>query len=293
MPDDAIVVRPSAYSTWQNCALAVQYTTDERYDATSSMQAARGTGIHLPIEQHLEGKPFLVEKHMVDAWVEQLKTRPGEWEKLATLPASTFREVGAQIWEGYLLWQQQFWQTVGQSLTVVATERRLAMPLGEAPDGREIWLRGTPDLVDDIGDTDRIIDWKSSTSGWKADKVREMVQHTAYAGLHMANGGRRVTEAMYVVYNFKEKRWNWDEFKVPVSLTGVWRVLHEFYQMGLTLSVNGAVASPMKRGASWGQDGRGWWCSAKWCGAWDFCEGKFLLDDGKTDEKRDGLITWK
>lgn len=294
MPDDAIKVRPSAYSTWQNCALSVQYTSDPRYDSTSSMQAARGTGMHLPIEQHLKGDPFLTEKHMREAWVEELKARPGEWEKLGTLPAETFRTVAAQIWEGYLLWQQQFWQTVGQHLTVVATERKLSMPIGEAPDGREIWLRGTPDFIDDLGDgTDRVIDWKTSTSGWKAAKVNEMVQHIAYAALHQANGGRDVSQAMYVVYNFKDKSWSWDEFKIPVLQSKVDLVLAEFVQMGRVLSIGGATASPMKRGPGWGQDGRGWWCSPKWCGAWDFCEGKLMLDDGQGHERRDSLITWR
>ncbi|NIT75641.1 MAG: hypothetical protein GWO44_01715, partial [Thermoplasmata archaeon] len=110
--------------------------------------------------------------------------------------------------------------------------------------------------------------------------------------LTQATHGFLPKQGEYVVYNFKTGDWEWSRFTVPIHQKDVDRALGAYFRMGKTLHYQSAVGTPSKRGASWGQDGRGWWCSPKWCDAWEICDDKRLLDDGLADEKVDPLVTW-
>ena len=283
--EDAIFVRPSAHSSWLMCQLSVQHSRTRRYkDADfDSMQAARGTFVHLLNEMYLTGKPC---HNTEDAY--ELFTTTADIPK--GVAPTRLREITIECFQAHEAWITQFWLTEGKLLDVVSTEKRMRMPIGHLQDGREVWLRGTADL---ITGPPKVWDWKTSTSGWTAKKLNEMTQHMFYAALAEYELGVPHTEAAYVVYNFKTGTWEWSAFTLPIERPAMNRALYEMYKMAVVLAHGAAMASPAKRGASWGQDGRGWWCSAKWCGAWDWCDGKYILDDGKCDGLRDPLITWK
>lgn len=292
--EGSIFVRPSAMSNWANCQLSVQATSYPDYDHASTMQSSRGTGMHLAIEAHLKGEPFALEQHFRQAWVTEMARR--EEPIVGVASDAKIREVSADIWKGYIEWVNQFWYPVGQYLPIVATEQTLQMFLDTAPSGREIWLRGTPDTVVGLeGDYPRhkVIDWKTSTSGWSKNKTNDMTQHVGYAILLEEHGFANVDQGMYVVYDFKNGGWKWDEYQLPITGTKKRLVFSEFVNMGVVIDGQAASATPQKRGAAWGQDGRGWWCSEVWCGYWTPCQGKYLLEDGKADEKRDNTITWR
>lgn len=287
--DGAVFVRPSAHATWMLCQAAVAFTSHPQYDNTSSMQASRGTGVHLLNEMHIAfGTVFDSAEQTLDAWTAEMARR-GEGFHDFTTPTRRI-EVAQEILTAHQKWVEQFWLPVGQHLDIISTERKMQMPLGVLPNGREVWLRGTADLVTA---EPKVWDWKTSSTGWQTAKLNEITQHLSYAALVEHELEIQPREAAYVVYDFKSGTWSWSEFTVSFGRPQIDRVLREFFKMGAVLDADAAMASPAKRGASWGQDGRGWWCSAKWCGAWDICDGKYLLDDGKATGVRDNSITWK
>lgn len=286
--EDAIFVRPSSHSTWMNCQLAVQHRDHPQYDNTSTQQASFGTCVHMLNERHIEGLTLDGVDHVLELWLAEMDGRDEDIRPLA--PKTRLESLASEALMAHQLWVQNFWLPVGSQLEAVAVEQRMEMPLGSLPNGREVWLRGTADFVT----PGKIWDWKTASVGWKPARMDEMTQHLFYAALvEYELDVRLPEEAAYVVYDRKDQSWAWSEFTTAVTRKQVKRALHEIFKMAAVLDAEAAMASPAKRGASWGQDGRGWWCSAKWCGAWDFCDGKFLLDDGKAVGSRDNTITWR
>lgn len=288
IPDDALIIRPSSHSTWLLCPLSVQYAYDERNDNTPSEQQAFGTGMHAIIENYIKtGQHPTSGEGWVNAWIEEMESRDEDITKLAS--PSLLVADSKEMKLAFELWLDTFWNPVGSHLEPLVVEETLALKLGDLPSGREAWLRGTPDLFT----TTKGFDWKTSTSGWSSTKLPELTQHLFYSALVEVNHGVSITEFSYVVYDRKRQEWKWSEYTDHFNETAIQLAIEEARKMALILDVQAAPATPMKRGAFWGQDGRGWWCTAKWCGAWDFCEGKHLLADGQAGGSRDSTVTWK
>lgn len=291
IPDDAIVVRPSSFSTWAHCQLAVQHSLlHPLYDDRPSQQASFGTFVHKLHELFINDEPVPVTvEGALDLWD---KTSL-EGDDLSIYDTgATDKSLRAWATEALLahgLWVEQYWEPVGSQADIVGTELTMSMFLGEAPSGREVWLRGTADLIEPT----RGADWKTSSGGWPDNRVDTQGQHLCYTAMARAAELSEPEEFSYVIYNRKEKTWEWSATTVPVSPYQEEITLREMFKMGVVIDAEAAMGQPSKTGAFWGHDGRGWWCSPKWCGAWSICEAKYLLDDGQADEIRDGLITWK
>lgn len=279
-------VRPSALQSFFNCPLSVQLSSEvERVAPT--MQTTRGTVVHALIEDFiLHGTLPPEVSDVADVARAIMNDRD---EPIDHVPASYLWSMAGDALKAARSWVDQYWDLEGQFLEIVAVEEKLEMSLGHLDDGTEIMLAGTPDLIT----INSIIDFKTSTAGWSDSKMNEQYQHLSYAALAQAQHNSLPRKGVYVVYNFKTGEWEWSRFTVQIRQDDVDRALRAYFKMGKALHYQTAIGTPGKRGASWGQDGRGWWCSPKWCDAWEICDDKYLLDDGKADDPVDHLVTWR
>lgn len=166
-------------------------------------------------------------------------------------------------------------------------EQELTMPLGMLNAASAVWMRGTPDVIHDQG----LIDWKSSGRGWWSAKAVSRIQSDVYVELAIDNGyldrGQLGSYPMdYWVYD-REKR-TFEKFTVhstpesrEASLLAVWE-----YARAEAYGV-----FPPTPSAKVGKTARGWWCSAKFCGAWNICPYKAMIHD-RTDLDKKRSSQW-
>lgn len=287
MNPDRFYVRPSALSSFFNCPLSVQLSQFLPSTAPT-MQTTRGTMVHALIADHITTGSFvdLQVQDVVDMTRLEMDDRR---ESVDHVPSAALWKLGQEVLRAYHDWIEQFWNPYGHTLQPVVVEEKMEAYLGDLDDGREVWLKGTPDFVE----LDYVRDWKTSTAGWSQSKIDNEYQHLAYSLLVEQNHGFVPKYGQYVVYNFKTNEWEWDPHTVKITTTQLDRVATAYLRMGKVLAAEAAIGTPHKRGASWGQDGRGWWCSPKWCDAWTICDDKYILADGQAGEEVDPLITWK
>lgn len=127
---------------------------------------------------------------------------------------------------------------------------------------REIRLRGVIDCVDrNLG----IIDWKTAGSPHKIwEKERYEIQPTIYTWAWSKLQGVHVDHMRFVVFvhnkgvqeytvQRKENHVDWLRFQALAAA--------RLIETGLPV---------------WTMNDSGWWCSEKWCAAWNECKGSFL-----------------
>lgn len=160
-------------------------------------------------------------------------------------------------------------------------EERVTAQLGTLPDGRAVWFGGTADLV--RPERDLIIDWKTAGRGWNDTKAPFTLQATYYSWLYgQANHA-------YWVWSRRAKDWTLFETsrtqdQIDAALKVAWQIARQ--QADGTLTAN-----PLED--NYQKIKRGWHCSAKFCGAWDICEFKFVNDNVWEGQRIDPKIGWE
>ena len=160
-------------------------------------------------------------------------------------------------------------------------EQRVTKQLGTLPDGRAVWFGGTADLV--LPRRAEIVDWKTAGRGWDQSKADFTPQATYYSWLY------GIYNHTYWVWNRRAKEWSGyttsrTEEQVDSALRVAWQVARQMADGTLT-------ASPLQD--TFGKVSRGWHCSAKFCGAWDICEFKYLPDNVWEGQLADPKIGWE
>ena len=163
-------------------------------------------------------------------------------------------------------------------------EQRLEAPLGILPNGREVWLHGTGDLL--YKDLAVGYDWKTSGRDWKEGRATYLGQPSSYQYLHWYNHDVWVDEWRYWIYDRGRGQWVLHTTRRDRQQVMSW-LRHAF---GIACAIDAGVVYYTPTQHPYGKSERGWWCSPKYCSAWDHCPGKYLADE--FDEKQSAIINW-
>lgn len=134
-----------------------------------------------------------------------------------------------------------------------------------------MYLSGTPDHVR-VGELD---DWKTGKRHYDQGKADSRPQGIYYAWLAGIEYGHPITDMHYWSYNRNKGDWavttqQIDQDNIDAAL-------------GAAMEWAGMIESgyyPPTPSAPTGKNGRGWWCSAAYCNAWDVCTFKGIVADG-------------
>ncbi len=151
-------------------------------------------------------------------------------------------------------------------LDPIAIEQSFDVVLLAAPD-REIRIKGTVDLIDrNLG----LVDWKTANAPYEKWKYqRYAIQPTVYTYAAATDGfvpfGGDIPFTYMVFPKGKDSH---QELTVTRSESH-WEWLRA-QCVAIADQIEGGV------GAAWPRGDTDWWCSPKWCPAWDQCKGSFL-----------------
>ena len=160
-----------------------------------------------------------------------------------------------------------WWDEVMPDMRPIAVEEQFEVPLTTLESGTEVWLTGTIDCVQEFPYP--ITDWKNP-GGKPRDEwlmKRWAVQAAAY------------TYAVNELYKFSEPL----PFEFVHLIKGkVHRTMVNFGPaeweslVALAHSAGTLIEADLP---TWPLNMAGWWCSPKWCGAWNTCRGKHAGPD--------------
>lgn len=263
------------------------------YDDTASEQASFGNVVHAFIEATLVTGQALDlgdEAWVQDAirWTLAGRREPLDWYDMHRSDLRR-RQWADEVVTGYTTW-------LGQVLNAPDTlvfgptslvEERLDWELTEA-DGFEWRLSGIPDLLTPgVGG----YDWKTASKPWKkgqskVDKSDQLSVYTAlawYEGLYDA--GATMPWTLFV---YDRKGQEWESYETTRSVGQVESSVAALEALARTKGAG--VYTPRRTTSVWGEVQRGWWCSAKWCDAWEACPYRDIGDGKHNDQRK---VIWR
>lgn len=273
--DDDVIIRQSTIGSMLLCEKRVEYTDTPGYLEPVSEAMAFGTCTHHMCEQDLLGGNTLELVSNMREWVEPILVEQYDWSiAQITKPLEFFSELGV----AYRTWLQQVKPKLKQDWTAV--EQEMFLPLGEA-NGRQIALKGTPDLVYE----DRIIDFKTTGRMWKKAKADVSIQASLYMALTKQNTSVSPRKFVFWIYDRSKSKWH----RMPVErrVIDIEAALRTAYDFGRKIEAKTFTAQPVPETFT---KKRGWYCSAKYCSAWNVCQYKYLSDD--VDEREVAVRSW-
>lgn len=260
----------------QLCPARVGYAETDGFLPALSEALVFGTCVHGMAEYHLlNGKKADTKPNAFDEWMEGILNEEYQYS-IEQIPDKEWKTFRRKAIEAYRLWVFQVydhWLKPELSDEMFYVEADLITPIHELEDGRIIYLKGTPDLTL-IGN--RIVDFKTTNSrGWNQAKADYSIQASLYLWLHNQLFDEPLDTFDFHVYMRSKTDWNRYETKRtdPIMESAV----HTAIQYGKQIATGVYPATMVD--SDYGKLKRGWWCSAKYCGAWNICEHKFLNDD--------------
>lgn len=281
-PDDALWVRNSDASSWDLCPARHGYLRSGAARQVPSEAMSFGTMMHTFAEMRLMGWDGIVTVQQLEEWWEEAVAKDGfslsELAERDRIDASLQEAVQA-----CMLWDAQVRPLLGYS-EKVEFEPRLEAPLGVLPNGREVWVHGTPDVLD----VDRIDDWKTASRGWKESKAHATGQLSMYIYLAERTRGYVIESGTYHVWD--RSKYEWVPHVTSRTPAEVDAYLRHIWQMARAIDAEAYTFNPWQ--SNFGDYKRGWWCSSKYCAAWDVCEGKHAHDDVWEEQEIDITVGW-
>ncbi len=273
------LIRQSTVNQMDFCGYRTMLSTHPGYLAPVSEPMVFGTCVHYMIAQNILGIPSLDLSSNMDEWVESILVEEYDWS-LSQVP--NVRDFFSELSSAFTMWKSVVEPTLPGALTAAATiEQEMFLPLGEGERGTII-LKGTPDAVL----REVIIDWKTSGRAWKESKAHHSIQVDAYMALVKQNLGVSIRDWVFWVYNRQKREWT----AIPTSrrVKDINASLLRLLDYGKILERGSFHATPTTD--TFGEIKRGWYCSTKYCGAWNVCPAKYLNDD--VDEKEKAVRSW-
>ena len=233
---------------------------------TSTDSTINGTAVHAAAEHGLIEKrdhqvPHLSELLGVyDANLAELLAEPFEWKKYQQ-PSDLYEIGHTQV--------EAWWRKVEPRVDPHLIEEN-ASRLIHSDDERDVYLEGTLDCADMDG---RIWDWKTGEARYVPwEKQRWAIQPTVYTYLYSWSH-----EPPWH-FRFTLLRPNGTvEFCDVTRMPGDHAWLREKV-LALAIAIEAELPS-------WPLNDTGWWCSEKWCAAWDECKGAQVHDHWKQTVK--------
>ena len=238
---------------------------------------AFGTCVHYLAEQDLlAGEPRLDLLTNMNEWVEQILTEQYEWS-LAQVP--NVRDFFDELAGAYRLWRSEVRPTLkGQPLGI---EEEMYLYLGPGRNGN-IWLRGTADVIYSA----RGVDFKTSRKPWDQAKADLSIQASLYMALIRHRYNQKVQR--FTFWNYARQGRYWKPLHTERKVRQIDAALLTAYESGLQVEAGFYPATPVPESAF--QKKRGWYCSPKFCSAWNICPSKYMNDD--VDESVVAVRSW-
>jgi hypothetical protein len=236
-----------------------------------------GSCQHYMISRDLLGEDTLDLMATMNEWVEEILVTEYDWSlDQVPNPQDFFSELASAFTQ---------WKTIVKPMlkeTPVAIEQELFMPLGQGYYDGNVWLKGTPDVVY----PNQIIDWKTSGRPWKTTKAHAAIQVDAYMALVKQNYDISVRDWVFWIYDRKARQW--DNIPTSRKVREIDAALTRLLDYGEAVETNILQAKPTTD--TFGEIRRGWYCSPKFCGAWNICPMKYVNDS--VDEKVIAIRSW-
>lgn len=270
------LVRQSTIGQLQLCGKRVEYEGQEGYLEAVSEPLGFGQCMHYMVACTLDETVSSAElvANMYE-WVDDLLHREYDWS-LGLIPnVDAFLDELAVAYRGWVT------KIRPRIKNVIAVEEEIFLPLGE---GRQthIVLRGTPDIVTKT----RLRDTKTAGRGWTQDKADLSIQASLYLALVKQQYGLEYKDFTFDVYD--RRKATWESIPVKRTVKQINSALKSAYDYGLQLEAGIFPATPVPE-ASFTKK-RGWYCSPRFCGAWNICEYKYLADS--VDENILAIRSW-
>lgn len=282
-PDDAVVLRNSAVDSFLLCPSRVGYSQTEGFLSVPSEAMSWGTMIHSACESDIDnGLRAWTPQDLENEWVKGVERDGHNLYDLATpavIDASTTEAAVAMS-----LWQRDVYPRV-QAMSPPLLELRMETQLGTLPNGREVWVHGTPDAMFPV--ERETWDWKTSKDGWKEGKPESGGQPSMYPWLAKQQGLDVGDVFRFFVYNRKRSEWvEWVTHRTPEQVDSY---LHLLWQIAKTIDAQAFTYKIWD--TTFGKAKRGWWCGPKYCGAWNVCHGKHQQDNTWEQQIADPAVT--
>ena len=271
------LIRQSTVNQMDLCGYRTMLSTNSGYLEPVSEPMVFGTALHYMVAENITGVPSLELLSTMDEWVEGILIEEYDWS-LDQVP--NVRDFFSELSSAFTMWKTVVQPSLPESPPPVI-EQEMFLPLGEGERGTII-LKGTPDAVYE----DYVVDWKTSGRAWKESKAHHSIQVDAYMALVKQNLGVSVRDFVFWVYNRRGREW----VAIPTSrkVADINASLTRLLDYGRVLEAGNFFATPTSD--TFGDVKRGWYCSAKYCGAWNVCPTKYLNDD--IDEKEKAVRSW-
>lgn len=260
-----ILVRQSLIGDMQFCEYRVKLKTHEGYLESLSEAATFGTCIHYLISEDLTtGEPRLDLISNMEEWVEEILVAE-DWS-LSKVPNA--QDFMTELTNAYRIWRHEVYPQLPEAISL---EEEMYLPLGGS-----YYLRGTSDAVFD----NVIMDWKTSGRDWKEGKADMSIQASLYMALVKQNLGKSIRKFEFWVFNRKKREWV--SFPTSRRIKEINSALLSAYDYAYKMDKEAYTATPVTD--TFGKKVRGWYCSPKWCGAWNICPAKYLNDNKNETE---------
>jgi|SRR3990167_295813 len=270
------IARQSTISQLQLCGYRVALEGTEGFLPMVSEQLVFGQGLHYIVARDLEvGEPRFDLLLTMDEWVAEILVEY-DWT-LDKIP--DVRDFFAEISAAYRSWRTEVQPTLTGEL--ITHEEEMYILLGEGKNGN-IFLRGTADAVY----TDHLIDWKSSAKPWTQSKADLSIQASLYPALVKQTYNKSIRKFRF--WNYVRTKHEWLYLDTSRTIREIDSALGSALAYGKQIEAGTFVPTPVPDAAF--NKARGWYCSAKFCGAWNICPAKYLNDN--KDENELAVRSW-
>lgn len=266
------------------CGGRVLYANEAGFLTEPSEAMAWGTLVHTLAEHELlavlngEEPPLWTFNAVLSVWTQAMEDeRSGPVDLHALAPKHVIEKGVFDAQLAIKLWREQVLPTLGEPDSTWQVEERITKPIGNL-DNTIVWLGGTADLVVD----GHIYDWKTAGRSWDASKANSLLQASIYSYLY------GISDHTYWVYGRRGASWERHDTRrtqahVDAALKQAWMVAK-----GID---SGALAfEPWQ--STFGKMKRAWYCSAKFCPAWNVCEIKYINDNVWEEQVADPKEGW-
>lgn len=279
-----LVMRRSLIDDFQLCPARIGYRGQPGYVEPVSDALVFGQGLHYLANMHtMQQSPW---QGNFEEWLEPYLNEEYDWT-IGQIP--NYDAWKAEIYYAYMRWSLEIWPEVEPYLKRYDdwyAEQTLYWLRHNEPGEVRRWLSGTPDLYNGMG----MVDYKTTGAAWQwyQAKVDLAIQPSIYLALHQHVYGELLPEFIFYVWDRKKKEWlkfvtkrEQEQVDAAVNTADEYLAQYAARIFPATMVVEG-------RG---GKKQRGWYCSAKWCPAWNICDKKFLNDS--VDESEVAVRGWR
>jgi hypothetical protein len=264
------------------CSARVGYKGEEGFFPAFSEPLVFGSFVHEMIELIIaeeKALPIIANaEHILDAVLATKFELDPNYTQVAAFELAEKGIIGEAQFAVTEWWK--WWEKA--HITTPISEHTMYAQLGTLADGRKVWLFGTPDLYSVVELLAK--DWKTAGRGWSQGKADHAIQASLYSHLIHHNTGIFISDWEFLVFN--RRTGDWESHPTTRTLEQVESAKRVAWMRALQNAYNIYPATPTT--TEHFKTKRGWYCSPKFCNAWNICEFKYLADG--LDEEREGLV---